>query len=152
MRKAHSLLVFCDDPRLMPEKAHACDAGYDLRAACSGQISPGMSSSISCGISIALPAGCEGQVRGRSGLAFKDRVLCHVGTLDAGYRGEIAVMLFNLHHHRTFVYNKYDRIAQLVVARLWTGKIEIAAALPPSERGAAGFGSTGTGALAPKGL
>lgn len=121
-------------------------AGCDLRAAIEGEVVllPGQRLLVPTGIGIALPPGHEAQVRPRSGLAVKHglTVLNAPGTIDADYRGEIKVPLIH-HGHEAFVLRRGERIAQLVVAPVVQVQWEEVAALDATERGAAGFGSTG---------
>lgn len=128
------------------QSAHA--AGLDLMAAVQAEtpltLAPGERSLVPCGIAVALPAGCEGQVRPRSGLAARHgvTVLNTPGTIDADYRGEIMVILINL-GAEPFVVTRGMRIAQLVVAPVARAHIVEATALDATVRGAGGFGSTG---------
>ncbi len=122
-------------------------AGIDLCAAIDADvtIAPGGYTIIPSGFSIALPAGFEAQVRPRSGLAAKNgvTVLNSPGTIDADYRGEIGVILIN-HGAEPFTVSRGLRIAQLIIAPIRTVTWEEKETLPESERGAGGFGSTGT--------
>ena len=125
-------------------------AGLDLMAAVPADapvsIAPGARAMIGTGIALALPAGVEGQVRPRSGLALRSgvTVLNSPGTIDADYRGEINVILANF-GSEIFVVQRGDRIAQLVFAATRRADISEAAALSETARGAGGFGSTGGG-------
>jgi len=125
-------------------------AGLDLMAAVPADapvsIAPGARALIGTGIALALPAGVEGQVRPRSGLALRSgvTVLNSPGTIDADYRGEINVILANFGSD-VFVVQRGDRIAQLVFAATLRADISEAAALSETARGAGGFGSTGGG-------
>jgi len=131
----------------LPTYATASAAGLDLVAAVTEALvlSPGMRTLIPTGIALALPEGLEAQVRPRSGLAIKHgiTVLNSPGTIDADYRGEVGVILINL-SDVPFVIERGLRVAQLVIARhervIWDEKDT----LPVSQRGAGGFGSTGT--------
>ena len=132
-----------------PTRATPGAAGLDLHAyLLDGPriLSPGERARIRTGVSLALPTGHEGQVRPRSGLALNHglTVLNSPGTIDADYRGEIAVLLVN-HGGADAVIRDGDRIAQLVIAPVADAALVEADALPPTERGAGGFGSTGTG-------
>lgn len=131
----------------LPKHATNLSAGVDLLAAVSTDLilSPGTHTLVPTGLSIALPAGFEAQVRPRSGLANKHAitVLNAPGTIDADYRGEICVMLIN-HGHEDFVITRGLRIAQMVVARVAFVTWQAVENLEPSERGSGGFGSTGT--------
>lgn len=128
------------------ETAHA--AGLDLSACIPADITlaPGKRALIPTGFAIALPAGFEAQVRPRSGLAAKHgiTVLNSPGTIDADYRGEVAVILINL-GDVAFTIARGMRIAQLVVTPVAQANLVETIELPPSERGTGGFGSTGTG-------
>ncbi len=131
----------------LPSYATAQSAGMDLCAAVEEPVTlqPGAHAMIPTGIAIALPAGFEAQVRPRSGLAAKNAVtvLNSPGTVDADYRGEIKVILINL-GQTPFMIERGMRIAQMVVARHATVDWHEMAVLPDTERGAGGFGSTGT--------
>ena len=131
------------DARL-PQQAHADDAGFDLHATEPACLAPGTRAAIGCGFAIALPAGMAALVVPRSGLALRDGlgVLNGPGLIDAGYRGEIKVILINL-GSEAFVIQRGERIAQLVLApvtRLAWSEVD---ALDETARGAGGFGSTG---------
>ncbi|ARA94523.1 MAG: dUTP diphosphatase [Bacteroidetes bacterium] len=134
----------------LPHYATEQSAGMDLRAAVPADapltLPPGARALVPTGLQIALPAGYEGQVRPRSGLAYRHgvTVLNSPGTIDADYRGEVKVLLVNL-GSEPFTIERGERIAQLVVARhahvAWAAEAELAA----TARGAGGFGSTGRG-------
>ncbi len=124
-------------------------AGLDLLAAVPADapltIAHGRYAAVPTGIAIALPAGTEAQVRPRSGLA-RDRgvtVLNAPGTIDADYRGEVQALLIN-HGREPFVVTRGMRIAQLVVAAVAQARLAEVPALDATQRGAGGFGSTGT--------
>jgi dUTP pyrophosphatase len=129
-------------PKYMSESA----AGIDLRAAVAEPLTlaPGEFRLIPTGIRIALPDGCEGQVRPRSGLAAEHGVTLvnAPGTIDADYRGEVQVVLIN-HGQEPFHVGRGDRIAQLVVAPVTRVSVDIAEELDRTERGTGGFGHTG---------
>src|SRR5262249_21369054 len=129
-----------------PEYATAGAAGMDLRAAVEAPVTldPGERAAISTGIQIALPDGCEGQVRPRSGLARDHGIgmLNSPGTIDADYRGEVTVLLIN-HGSEPFTIRRGDRIAQLIVAPVTRVEWQRVEELPPTKRGEAGFGHTG---------
>jgi len=135
----------------LPERATPHAAGMDLRAALPGQetwiLAPGERRLVPTGLAMAIPAGFEGQVRPRSGLAFKHgvTVLNAPGTIDADYRGEVQVMLIN-HGAEPFSLQRGERIAQLLLAPVpeWSWKPEASpAALGETQRGEGGYGSTG---------
>jgi len=125
-------------------------AGLDLMAAVPADapviIAPGERAMIPTGLAIALPAGIEGQIRPRSGLALRHgvTVLNSPGTVDADYRGEVHVILVNF-GREPFTVERGGRIAQLVIGATMQGMICEAANLDETTRGVRGFGSTGTG-------
>jgi dUTP pyrophosphatase len=129
----------------LPDYATAGSAGLDLRAAVAGELwlAPGAIRRVPTGLRFALPAGFEGQVRPRSGLAARGLSIPNApGTLDADYRGELQVLLVNL-SGRPLRIRRGDRIAQLVVAPVGRAELVEAAELDPTARGPGGFGSTG---------
>lgn len=131
----------------LPQYATAHSAGMDLRANLEAPIllAPGQRALIPTGLFLELPEGTEAQVRPRSGLAFKHgiTVLNAPGTIDADYRGEVGVLLIN-HGQEPFEVKDGERVAQLVVARYVRATLEESADLRSTERGAGGFGHTGT--------
>ena len=133
----------------LPEHATPHSAGVDLRAALPEDtpqtLTPGARTLVPTGLKIALPAGCEGQVRPRSGWAVRTgvTVLNAPGTIDADYRGEVKVALVNLGQEPVTI-ERGMRIAQLVVARYETVDWNEGDTLEPTARGTGGFGSTGT--------
>ena len=132
----------------VPAPATGASAGADLLAAVAETVvlAPGASALIPTGIAIQLPSGFEAQVRPRSGLAAKHGVtiLNSPGTIDADYRGEIAVILIN-HGDEPFDVTRGMRIAQMVIAPVFRAQWREVDGLDDSERGSGGFGSTGTG-------
>lgn len=136
----------------LPEYASAGAAGLDLYAALPAEqsvtLAPGARALIPTGFALALPEGFEAQVRSRSGLALKHgiTVLNSPGTVDADYRGEVGVILWN-GGDAPFTVSRGDRIAQLVVASVTRIRLREVAQLPQSQRGSGGFGSTGTAHL-----
>jgi len=137
------VLISCADD-FMPTSGNPGDAGFDLRSTVQATIPPGERKLIPTGVSIALPAGYVGLVHPRSGLAVKHgvTVLNAPGTVDAGYRGEIAVTLIN-HGDSDFEVAIGDRIAQIVFQKFEEPNFIRVTKLPGSMRGTAGFGSTG---------
>ncbi|MFN3249698.1 dUTP diphosphatase [Roseibium album] len=121
-------------------------AGLDLLAAVDDPVilAPGQRALVPTGLSMALPAGFEAQVRPRSGLAAKHgvTVLNTPGTIDADYRGEVKVILINL-GDAAFEITRGERIAQMVIAPVLQAEITEVAVLSDTERGVGGFGSTG---------
>jgi dUTP diphosphatase len=134
-----------DTPRPAYQSAQA--AGLDLHAALQAArtLEPGKRMLVPTGYAVALPEGHEGQVRPRSGLALHHgvTVLNSPGTVDADYRGEIGVVLIN-HGDVAFTIEPNMRIAQLVVAPVTRVEVEPVDELPPTERAAGGYGSTGS--------
>jgi dUTP pyrophosphatase len=130
-----------------PTRATPTSAGADLRAAVLGTtiLEPGGRALLPTGLKVEIPPGWEGQIRPRSGLAAEHgvTVLNAPGTIDADYRGEIAVLLVNL-GPRPFPVRRGDRVAQIVFARVAAASWEEVSSLGGTERGAGGFGSTGT--------
>lgn len=134
------------DPGLPPPSyAHPGDAGADLFTTVDLTLSPGERAMVPTGIAIALPEGYVALVHPRSGLAARHGVsiVNSPGTVDAGYRGEIKVLLVNLDPATSVTLSRGDRIAQLVVQRFERASFVEVDALPESERGAGGYGSTG---------
>jgi dUTP pyrophosphatase len=131
-------------PGFEPEYAHPGDAGCDLKSTGSHLLAPGERVLVSTGISIALPAGFVGLVHPRSGLALKHgiTVLNAPGTIDAGYRGEIKVTLFNASDSQ-YEIAVGERIAQLLIQRVEHARFVQVDQLPGSDRGENGFGSSG---------
>lgn len=129
---------------IVPKYASDGASGLDLHADMEHILQPGQRCLVQTGIAIELPAGFEAQVRPRSGLALKSgiTVLNAPGTVDADYRGNIGVILYNA-GERAFVIDRGDRIAQLVIAPVTRVELEEADGLSGSERGQGGFGSTG---------
>ena len=133
----------------LPAQATVDSAGYDLRAAIDDPITiePGQRRLIPCGFTMILPKGFEAQIRSRSGLAFKHgiTVLNAPGTIDADYRGEIKVLLYNSDVKDNFTIERGMRIAQLVVARYQSFTWQVVDSIDAGEslRGVNGFGSTG---------
>lgn len=134
----------------LPAYETALSAGMDLRAAVPEDepmvVAPGQRVLAPTGLTIALPAGYEAQVRPRSGLALKHGVTClnTPGTIDADYRGEVKVILINL-GQEPFTIKRGERIAQMVIAPVTQGAWKQVETLSDTERGVGGFGSTGRG-------
>ena len=130
-----------------PERAHDYDAGWDLRAAEPAMIGPGERASVGTGIAVAIPEGCAGLVLPRSGLAARHGITLTnaPGLIDAGYRGEVRVLLLNTDRAEPFEIAVGDRIAQLVIADVPDVEFAEAESLTETARGAGGFGSSGLG-------
>ena len=129
----------------LPAYAHPGDAGADLCAAEDVVLPPGARATVGTGMAVAVPDGHAAFVHPRSGLAARHgiTVVNAPGTIDAGYRGEVRVVLLNTDRHEPFSVRRGDRIAQLVVQPVTRVRFLDVAELPPSPRGEAGFGSTG---------
>ncbi len=132
------------DEELAPRKAHHDDAAYDLRANAPLALPPGQVKLVPTGLFLELPEGFEAQVRPRSGLALKHgiSVLNSPGTIDAGYRGEVGIILLNTGAHE-FQIQRGDRIAQMVIHKLPEVELVRVEQINETQRGAGGFGSTG---------
>lgn len=134
------------DPGLpLPEYARPGDAGADLYAATDVHLAPGERATVPTGLAIALPEGYAAFVNPRSGLAARHgiTVVNAPGTIDAGYRGEIKVILLNTDTETPVRLARGDRIAQMVIQRVEHAEFVEADTLSDSVRGAGGFGSTG---------
>ncbi|MGP5495872.1 dUTP diphosphatase [Corynebacterium flavescens] len=130
----------------LPQRAHRGDAGADLYAAQDLTLAPGERALVGTGIAIALPLGTVGLVHPRSGLAAKYglSVVNTPGTIDADYRGEIKVCLINHDLHEPIEITRGMRIAQLVIQRVELVDFAEVDDLDDTERGAGGYGSTGS--------
>ncbi|MGH3267848.1 MAG: dUTP diphosphatase [Trebonia sp.] len=139
------LITRLDPDVPLPSYARPDDAGADLVCAEDVDLAPGQRAVVGTGIAIALPAGYAAFVHPRSGLAARHGVTLvnAPGTIDAGYRGEIRVVLLNTDPATPVSFRRGDRIAQLVVQRVERAAFREVAALPDSARGDNGFGSTG---------
>jgi len=134
------------DPSVpMPAYAHPGDAGADLVTTVDAELAPGERTVLPTGIAIALPDGYAAFVHARSGLAARCGVALvnAPGTIDAGYRGELKVIVVNLDPHEPVVFRRGDRIAQLVIQRVERATFHEVEILPGSDRGDGGYGSTG---------
>ena len=141
------------DTAVIPTRAHESDSGFDLVASEDVIIEPGETKVIPTGIAVELPDGYEAQVRPRSGVTAKTKLRVQIGTIDNGYTGEIGVIVDNIASVGFSVdgvcypladIKKGTRIAQLVVQELPKVKAFEVEEISDSERGASGFGSTGT--------
>lgn len=132
------------DGAILPTRAYEHDAGLDLAACERVELGPGERALIGTGLTVAIPAGHAGFVQPRSGLAARHgvTVLNTPGLVDAGYRGELKVVLLNTDPSEPFVVEPGMRIAQLVIAPVATPDLVEVDELPVSERGEKGFGSS----------
>ncbi|MFN2390247.1 MAG: dUTP diphosphatase [Actinomycetota bacterium] len=134
------------DPDLpLPSYARAGDAGLDLIAAEDVSLSPGERAAVGTGVAIAIPVGSAGFVHARSGRAGREglALVNAPGLIDAGYRGEIKVLVVNLDTSEPIHIKRGDKIAQLVIQPVERAELEEVGELPTSERGLGGLGSTG---------
>ena len=141
-----NVLIMRVDPSVpVPTYAKSGDAGADLVTTKDFTLAPGERALIPTGISIALPDGYVALVHPRSGLAIKHGITLvnTPGTIDAGYRGEIACILINHDPKESISFSKGDRIAQLVIQKVERANFIEVEDLPGSGRGTGGFGSTG---------
>jgi dUTP pyrophosphatase len=134
-----------DPDAVLPRRAHPGDAGYDLCALEDLVLGPGERAMVRTGIAIELPDGHAGWVVPRSGLAARHGIALvnAPGLIDAGYRGEVRVLLLNTDRDHAFEIAAGDRIAQLVMVRVETPNVEEVTALTATDRGEGGFGSSG---------
>jgi dUTP pyrophosphatase len=139
------LVTRLDDTVPLPTYAHPGDAGADLVTTVDLTLGPGERAMVGTGIALALPDGYAAFVHPRSGLAHRlgVSIVNTPGTVDAGYRGEITVVLVNHDLREAVVFHRGDRIAQLVVQRVERVRFREVVELPASARGASGYGSTG---------
>jgi len=130
---------------VMPKYAHEGDAGVDLYSVEEAVLAPGERKLVPTGLKISFPRGFEAQVRPKSGLALKQglSVLNTPGTVDAGYRGEVGVIVVNLGQEAVTIAKK-TKIAQMIFTRVEEAVFEETVALDTTTRGEGGFGSTGT--------
>jgi dUTP pyrophosphatase len=142
-----SLRVRRVDPRaVLPTRAYPGDAGLDLYALDDAELGPGERASVRTGIAVQIPEGHAGLVLPRSGLARRHgiSVVNAPGLIDAGYRGEVEVLLLNTDRSTPFSIAAGDRIAQLVIVGVHAPQVLEVQELALSERGSGGFGSSGS--------
>lgn len=137
-----TMMEGCDD--LVPAKAHHDDAAYDIRARADVELVPRKPVLVPTGLFLELPVGYEAQIRPRSGMALKHALTVpnSPGTIDAGYRGEVSVIVLNAGEESYHV-KRGERIAQMVISKLPDVEMVQVETLSESKRGAGGFGSTG---------
>ena len=133
------------DDAVLPTRAYSGDAGLDLVSCERHELGPGERAMVGTGIAVAIPDGHAGLVIPRSGLAVKYglTIVNAPGLVDSGYRGELRVILLNTDPREPFVVEPGMRIAQLVVVGVPDSTLRVVDELPGSERGEAGFGSSG---------
>jgi dUTP pyrophosphatase len=135
-----------DPQATLPTRAHAGDGGLDLHALGDGALDPGRRAMVQTGIAVQIPDGQAGLVLPRSGLAARHGVALvnAPGLIDAGYRGELRVLLLNTDPTETFTWASGDRIAQLLLVDFNLAEVVEVAELGASARGGGGFGSSGS--------
>jgi dUTP pyrophosphatase len=133
------------DAAIAPTRAHHGDAGYDLHACEAASLPAGARASVGTGIALEIPEGWAGLVLPRSGLAARHGITLTnaPGLIDAGYRGEVRVLLLNTDATHGFEVKPGDRIAQLMLVRHSAPDLDEVETLDESARGSGGFGSTG---------
>lgn len=132
-----------DPGAYLPARAHATDAGLDLKCRENARLLPGESITFDTGVHIQLPPGTFGKIESRSGLNVKCGVVSCGGVIDEGYTGSIAVKLYNF-GKECVDFKEGDKIAQLVIIPYYIAPaMELVSSLEQTERGNAGFGSTG---------
>ena len=134
------------DPEIpLPSYAHQTDAGCDLYSRISITLNPGERALIPTGIKIGIPPGYAGFIQPRSGLAYKQgiSIVNSPGLVDSGYRGEVAVIIINQDPNKSCKIRRGDKICQLVIQKVQVPEFEVVEQLGETERGKAGFGSSG---------
>lgn len=134
-----------EDGLPVPRYQHDGDAGLDLPSRIDYRLEPGERARIPTGIAVAIPRGYAGFVMVRSGLAARHGISCvnSPGLIDAGYRGELTIILLNTDRHEPFLIRRGDRIAQLVLQKVIEATLVTVEELDETTRGDGGFGSTG---------
>ncbi|KAJ6258658.1 Deoxyuridine 5'-triphosphate nucleotidohydrolase [Drechslerella dactyloides] len=130
------------DKAKAPTRGSAFAAGYDMYASEDITIPKGGKGLVETGLSMAVPDGCYGRIAPRSGLASKNFIDTGAGVIDADYRGPVKILLFN-HSDVDFEVKEGDRVAQLILERIYTPEVVVVENLEESVRGAGGFGSSG---------
>ncbi|EHY65670.1 dUTP pyrophosphatase [Nematocida ausubeli] len=125
-----------------PKIATKLSAGYDLYAQSDGVILAGKRKKIDLGCTVEIPSGYYGQICSRSSLSLKNGIMTMGGVIDADYRGELSVLLFNC-SETDFHYSKGDRIAQMVIIKIYTEAPILVMEVSATNRSVGGFGSTG---------
>lgn len=144
-RARHLRVQRLDPAARLPTRAYEGDAGLDLYALEQVELAPGARASVRTGLAVEIPSGQAGLVLPRSGLAARHGIALvnAPGLVDAGYRGELRVLLLNTDREAPFVVGRGERIAQLVLVRIETPEVTEVDELALSERGGGGFGSSG---------
>ena len=143
MRIEKPIRILLEDGAYMPVRAHRTDAGLDLFSREDVLLWGGMSHLFDTGVHIELPSGMYAEIANRSGLNVNHGIICPTGIIDNGYTGSIGVKLYNL-TGESYQFHAGDRIAQLIIKPYVTSNgFQIVEELRRTDRGAAGFGSTG---------
>lgn len=129
----------------LPSYAHPGDAGLDLRSCEDVVLKPGQRAAVATGLAVAIPDGYAGFVHARSGRALKEGLALPnaPGLIDAGYRGELKVLLVNLDPETPIEIRKGEKIAQMVIQKVEDASTQIVESFDETSRGEGGFGSTG---------
>jgi dUTP pyrophosphatase len=133
--------VKLDKGAYMPERAHELDAGFDLRTPTREVLHPHSSIVIDTGVHVELPVGSVGMLKSKSGLNVHHNITGE-GVLDCGYTGSIVAKLYN-HGNAPYVFQRGDKIIQLVIMPILAPELELVEELEETERGSSGFGSSG---------
>ena len=133
--------VVLDSGAFLPERAHLADAGYDLRTPVNVFVPAHGSAVVNTGVHVAIPEGYVGFLKSKSGLNVKHD-LTGTGVIDASYNGSIVVKLYN-HGSEGHLFNRGDKLIQMVLLPIFTPDLEVVDKLEETERGSNGFGSTG---------
>lgn len=134
--------IMLDPGAFAPTRAHAQDAGLDLKAKERVKLWPMMSVCIDTGVHVELPHGYYGKIESKSGLNVNYNIVSCGGVIDEGYTGSIVVKLYNFGSN-SYVFEPGDKVAQLVIQHYIAPELEIVDALSETDRGSDGFGSTG---------
>lgn len=134
--------IVLDENAFKPIRAHAGDAGLDLRTPRDVYIESKGSAIIDTGVHIELPPMTVGEIKSKSGLNFKHGLTVPTGTVDHGYTGSIQVKIYN-HSNQPYTFKRGDKIAQLVICPILLPELEVVDTLDQTDRGDNGFGSTG---------
>lgn len=135
--------IMLDSPdAILPTRAHKEDAGLDLYSREEQIILPGESAVFDTGVHVELPPGTFGKLESKSGLNVKYSVVSCGGVIDCGYTGSIAVKLYNL-GDKPYMVRKGQKIVQMIIQPYLAPELEVVGELSETERGSAGFGSTG---------
>lgn len=135
-------VAFAHENAKAPTRGSELAAGYDLYSCEATVIKARGRGIVPTGLKIAIPEGTYARVAPRSGLAVKNGIDTGAGVVDADYRGLVGVVLFN-NSDEDFHVNVHDRVAQLIIEKIWTGDVEVVDTLDETTRGSGGFGSTG---------